>query len=115
MAAAALTPRVRAMVICDGIRPSRVEEGVFHLQGVRNHITATSFPFIPRRLWLYLVLSSPRKGRYPGYIKVIDNQTDQMISYRLIEPAPDFHEGLEFLQVPVPLVYRFPRPGRYLI
>ena len=56
MAAAVLTPRVRVMVVCDRIRPSRIEDGVFDLRGVRNHVSASSFPFLPRRLWLYLLL-----------------------------------------------------------
>jgi hypothetical protein len=115
MAAAALTPRVRVMVVCEGIRPSRAEDGVFHLQGVRNYIAAASFPFVPRPLWLYLVLSSPRKGKYPGYVRVIDDQADQTISFRKIDPVPVFHEGVEFLYVPVPLACRFAHPGRYLI
>jgi hypothetical protein len=36
MAAAALTPRVRVMVVRDAFRASRLEEGVFDLRGVRN-------------------------------------------------------------------------------
>ena len=30
MAAAALTPRVRLMVVCDGVKPSRVGRVYFH-------------------------------------------------------------------------------------
>ena len=115
MAAAALTPRVRVMIACDGVRPSRVEDGVFDLRGVRNYLAAASFPFVARRLWLYLVLSSPRKGKYPGYIQVIDDQADKTISYCKIEPAPVFGEGFEFLPVPVRLTCEFPHPGRYVI
>jgi hypothetical protein len=40
MTAAALTPRVRVMVVCDGIKPSQVEEDVFHLRGVRYYVAA---------------------------------------------------------------------------
>jgi hypothetical protein len=44
MPAAALTPRVRILVVCDGVRVSRVEEGVYHLRGARCHIRADAFP-----------------------------------------------------------------------
>jgi hypothetical protein len=115
MAAAALTPRVRVMVVCDGVKPSRIEDGVFHLHGVRNYIAAASFPFLPKRLWLYLTLSSPREGKYPGYIQVVDDHADKTISYRKIHPVPVFDEGFEFLPVPVRLACEFPHPGRYLI
>jgi hypothetical protein len=40
MAAAALTPRVRIMAICDGVRESKTEAGVFHLKGVRQWMIA---------------------------------------------------------------------------
>ena len=113
MAAAALTPRVRVMVVCDRIRPSRIEDGVFDLRGVRNHVSASSFPFLPRRLWLYLLLSSRRKARYPGYVLVIDDQNDKIIFHRKINPV--FQEEFEFLPVPVSLSCEFPRPGRYTV
>ena len=45
MAAASLTPRVRIMAICDGVRESKIEAGVYHLKGVRQSITADAFPF----------------------------------------------------------------------
>jgi len=30
-----------------------------------------------------------------GYVEVIDGQTDQMVAYRTIDPAPVFEEGAE--------------------
>ena len=61
---AALTPRVRTLVVCDGIRASRIEENVFHLRGARLHVSAPRFP-ARRRLRLFVVLSSPRPAYYP--------------------------------------------------
>ena len=44
---AALTPRVRVLVVCDGIRASRIEENVFNLRGARYQIYADLFPPAP--------------------------------------------------------------------
>jgi hypothetical protein len=66
MAAAALTPRVRLMAVCERVRESTTEAAVYHLRGVRQNIVTQVFPFAGYRLWLFLVLSSPRPGSYPG-------------------------------------------------
>ena len=68
MTAVALTPRVRIMVVCDRVRESKNEAGVFDLKCVRQEITANAFPCAPSRLSLFLVLSSHRPGEYPGYV-----------------------------------------------
>jgi hypothetical protein len=60
MAAAALTPRVRMMAICERVRESKIEAGVFDLKGVRQAIMAHAFPFVPGRLWLF------RRGAFHG-------------------------------------------------
>ena len=65
MVAAALTTRVRLMAVCDGVRESKTEAGVYHLKGVRQGVSANTFPFVPVRLWLFLVLSSLRPGCIP--------------------------------------------------
>src|SRR5260370_33780522 len=90
MAAAALTPRVRIMAVCDRDRESKTEAAVFDLKGVRQEITANGFPFVPSRLWLFLVLSSPRPGDYPGYVRVISAGTDRTVFYANLEPRPVF-------------------------
>src|SRR5881394_1957103 len=46
MAAALLTPRVRLMTVCDRVRESDTEAGVYHLRGVRQGIVAQAFPFV---------------------------------------------------------------------
>jgi hypothetical protein len=44
MAVAAATPRVRSIVVGDGVAASLTEEGVFTLEGVREHLEAGLFP-----------------------------------------------------------------------
>src|SRR5438552_18929106 len=90
MAAAALTPRVRLATVCDRVRESLTEAGVYHLRGVRQQIVAPAFPFAASRLWLFLVLSSPRPGTYPGYVRVIDESTDKALLFAHLVPHPRF-------------------------
>lgn len=80
MAAAALTPRVRTIVICDDVAASKTENGVYTLEGVRCQFEAPSFPW-RRALHLFLLLSSPRKGEYSGKILVLNERTDKAIRY----------------------------------
>src|SRR5262245_55847992 len=80
MAVAALTPRVRTIVICDDVLASETEAGVFTLEGVRQHLVAESFPW-RAALSVFLLLSCPRKGKHPGKILVINEQTDKLIRY----------------------------------
>jgi hypothetical protein len=115
MAAAALTPRVRIMAIWDGVRESRTEAGVFHLKGVRQGITASVFPFVPARLWLFLLLASPRAGVYPGQVLVVHDRTDKTIFYGKLSPDPTFAAGRESLPVPVRIRCTFPEAGRYSV
>ena len=51
MAAAALTPRVRLAIVCDRVRESVTEAGVYHLRGVRQQIVAPAFPFLRTTTW----------------------------------------------------------------
>jgi hypothetical protein len=80
MATAAVTPRVRTIVICDDVSASLTENGVFTLEGVRLHLEAESFP-CRAALRLFLLLSSPRKGRYSGKILVVNERSDRAIRY----------------------------------
>src|SRR5207244_785123 len=80
MTIAALTPRVRTIVICDDVSASLTEDGVYTLEGVRCHLTATSFP-CRRSLNLYLLLSSARRGDYPGKVLVVNERSDKTIRY----------------------------------
>ncbi len=111
---AAHTPRVRTLVVCDGIRASKIEANVFHLRGARSHIFAEAFP-VRRRLRLFLILSSPRSGRYPSYVKIIDDETDQAVFYGQVDPSPLFPDAADLLPLDLPIHVRFPKAGRYTL
>jgi hypothetical protein len=112
--AAALTSRVRTLVVCDGIRVSNREDNVFHLRGARCHLVADAFP-VRRRLRLFVILSSPRPGRFPGYVKIVNDQTDQAVFYGQIDPSPLFPEAGDLLPLDLPILARFARAGRYTV
>lgn len=92
MAVAAVTPRVRTIVICDDVSASLTEPGIFTLQGVRLHLQV---PSVPSRAMLrvYLLLSSPRKGKYAGKILLVNQRTDRSIRY--VKFFATFHEDNE--------------------
>ena len=113
MAAAALTPRVRLMAICDGVRESKIEGGVFNLKGVRQALTADVFPYTLSRLWLFLVLTCPRSGIFPGYVVVRHDRTDKAIFIANLEPPPTFSESQGIYSGRVQLKCTFPEAGRY--
>jgi len=110
MAAVALMPRVRIMAICDGVRESKIEAGVFNLKGVRQGITADAFPFTPSRLWLFLLLSSPRPGVFPGYVRVVNEQTDKIVFYAHLQPHPTFEEDNASRHFPHKVLFSGGRP-----
>ena len=115
MAAAALTPRVRLAAVCDRVRESPTEAGVYHLRGVRQRIGAPAFPFAASRLWLFLVLSSHRPGTYPGYVRVIDEGTDKAIFFAHLAPHPRFEGSEGALAAAARLRCSFPHAGRYTV
>ncbi|HYV35728.1 MAG TPA: hypothetical protein VE988_08495 [Gemmataceae bacterium] len=115
MAAAALTPRVRIMTICDGVRESKTEAGVFHLKGVRQGIVAEAFPFKPSGLWLFLMLSSPQAGEFPGHVRVVNDQTDKTVFFGHLNPNPRFDHAHEMVSGFIRLNCAFPLEGRYTV
>jgi len=115
MAGAALTPRVRIMAVCEAARESSVEPGVFDLRRVRQGIHAGSFPFVPNRLSLFLVLSSPHAGVYPGYVRVVSARTDKAIFYSHLSPSPRFQNDIEFIALRPRIRCSFAEPGRYVV
>lgn len=115
MAAAVLTPRVRLMTVCDRVRESNTESGVYHLRGVRQQIVARTFPFVSFRLWLFLVLSSHRPGTFPGYIRVIDDETDKAILFAHLSPHLRIEGNDRTLAAVARLRCSFPRAGRYTV
>jgi hypothetical protein len=111
MSVAALTPRVRIMVICEEVIASDTEPGVFTLEGVRQFLSATSFPW-PAPLSLFLLLSSARRGTYAGKVLMIHDATDRTIRYVKFEV--EFQRNNEVLPVGVDLDRcEFPQPGGY--
>ena len=115
MAAAVLTPRVRLATVCDSVRESHTESGVYHLRGVRQRIVAPAFPFVAFRLRLFLVLSSHRPGTYPGYVRVIDEETDKAIFFAHLAPHLRFEVNDETLAAAARLRCSFPHGGRYTV
>jgi hypothetical protein len=115
MAAASVTPRVRLMAVCDRVRESDTEAGVYHIKGLRQGIVAPAFPLAPAHLWLLLVFSSPRTGRFPGYVLVVNDQTDKSILYGQLTPPPTFEGDEETVVNVMRLRCSFPQPGRYTI
>jgi uncharacterized protein DUF6941 len=115
MTAAALTPLVRLVALCDRVRESQTETGVYHLRGVRQRIVAPVFPFVAPRLWLFLVLSSHRPGTYPGYVRVIDEGTDKAIFFAHLAPHPRFEANDDALAAAARLRCSFPHAGRYTV
>jgi len=103
------------MTVCDGVRESKTEAGVFHVKGLRQGIVAPAFPFVPARLWLFLVFSSTRTGEFPGSDLVIDDSTDRTILYGQLTPPPTFEANVENVANATRLKCSFPRPGRYTI
>ena len=111
----ALTPRVRMMAICDRVRESNIEGGVFDLKGVRQAIAGADFPFTPGRLWLFFVLSSPCPGVFPGYIRVVHDQTERVVYHAYLRPRPSFRVDDDVCTGRVPLRCRFPEAGRFTV
>ena len=111
MAVAAVTPRVRTIVICDDISASLTQNGIFTLQGVRLQLEAASFP-CRAALSLFLVLSSPRKGRYAGKVLVVNARNDRPIRY--VKVFATFQEDNELLPLYVAVgECVFPEAGLY--
>jgi hypothetical protein len=111
MTVAALTPRVRTIVICDAVSVSRTEDRVFTLKRVRQHLEAASFP-LRVELRVYLLLSSPRKGRYPGKVLIINERNDRRIRYAKF--VAEFEEDNDLLPLYVNIANCvFPEAGHY--
>jgi hypothetical protein len=111
---AALLPRVRILAICDRIRKSKMEYGVFHLKGVRQGMIADTFPFFAS-LRAFLLLSSPRPGVFPCNIRIIHDRTDKTIFYAHLDPHPTFESDDGISAHRTPIRCYFPEPGRYSV
>src|SRR5437016_419399 len=111
MAAAALTPRVRIMVVCDEATASDTEDGVFALEGVRQRIQPRSLP-CRQDLQVYLLLGCPRRGRYAGTVGVVSSQTERTVRWAPFDVT--FGEASDLLPVIVDVFNcPFPEAGAY--
>jgi hypothetical protein len=111
MAAAAVTPRVRTIVICDEVTPSSIEAGVFTLEGVRQHVEAAALPW-RGSLSVFLLLSSPRKGKHEGKVLVVNERTDRTVRY--VKFMAPFANDYELIALSVEIDdCLFPETGAY--
>jgi uncharacterized protein DUF6941 len=107
-------PRVQAMVVCDRVKESETEPGVFSLSGVRAFIGASSFPaFCP--LLRAFVHMSGHQGIAFCHVEVNRLETDETI-YR----TPTKKITFKGPTVVVPVMFRvrncvFPAPGLYYV
>lgn len=102
---------MRTIAICDEVVASQTEEGVFTLEGVRQRITAKSIPW-QAELSLFMILTSPRKGRYDGKILIVNERNDRRVRYSKFVAA--FDENNQILPVYVELGdCSFPEAGLY--
>ncbi len=112
MALSAVTPRVRAILVCDEITASPTEYEVFNLEGVRQQLYAESFPWrVP--LSVFLLLSSPRTGwQYPGRIVILNEANNRLVRY--IKFVANFQEANQLFSLSMDLGdCVFPTIGRY--
>jgi hypothetical protein len=111
MAVATVMPRVRTIVICDDVSASPIEDGVFTLEGVRQHLEAEFFPW-RAALSLFLVLSSPRSGRYAGKILIVSERNNKAVRYMKFLATFDDEDQVLPLYIEMEDCV-FPEAGRY--
>lgn len=111
MTVAAVTPRVRTIVICDAVSASRTEDRVYTLKRVRQQLEAASFPW-RAALRVFLLLSSSRKGRYSGRVLIINERNERAIRY--VKFVAKFEQDNELLPMYVDMgECVFPEAGQY--
>ena len=71
MATAALTPRVRTIVICDDVSASLTKLESSRWRAFVFEFVTSQLP-IRAPLYIFLALSSARKGTFPGYVLLIN-------------------------------------------
>jgi hypothetical protein len=111
MAAAALTPRIRIMAVCDEVTASETEDGVYTLECVRQRIHARSLPCI-QNLHVYLLVACPQRGQYEGAVGVVNSQTARLVRWAPFDVT--FREPNDLLPVIVDVFNcPFPQVGTY--
>ena len=107
---AALTPRVRIMVVCDDVIPNEIEDGVFTLENVRQHVSADTFPCF-LEFSVFLLLSCPQPGDYPGLLLIRDARAGIIHSQRFPVTIDQVNELNPFFLDMGP--FEFTEPGQY--
>ena len=106
-----MTPRVRVMVVCDDVIESEIEEDVFTLENVRHQLlTESHTAWIDLNVFLWL--SGPRTGTFPGKVTVISSKSGKTIRYEKFDAIFDEDEDAQFTFVPLETC-QFPETGRY--
>jgi hypothetical protein len=111
MAAAALTPRVRILAVCDEATASATENGAYTLEGVRQGVVAAAFP-CRRDFSVFLLLSCPRRGSFAGWVRVSDLTRDKTVRLEKFHVRIQEDNGLVSLVVNAENCV-FPMPGEY--
>jgi hypothetical protein len=83
VSAAAITPNVKGIVVCDEAFGREIETGVYNLEGVRQVIAAPTFPYM-RSLFLFMQIESARPGEFNGNIRIIERESEREIRHRNI-------------------------------
>ena len=110
MSMAALTPQVRTFLFCDEAVLSDIEDAVFNLEGVRQLILVDSFPHW-HSLNLFLALVYPPGGTFSGVIRLVENETEDVIHQTAFDVAFDAGDDALFLPIEVgPCI--FTEPGK---
>jgi hypothetical protein len=105
-------PRVQAMFVCDRVKESDIEPGVFSLAGARAYIEASSFPAFYPRLVVFAHMSG-HQGEVLCHAAINRIETDEMIY-----ETPSRRIAFEHPSFVVPVVFHvrncvFPVPGVY--
>lgn len=107
-------PRVQAMVVCDAIKESEEEAGVYQLSGVRCAMDVPSFPALRPRIGV-LAQVSGHAGIAALRLGINRAETDEML--HISAPKETTFSGP---LSPVTVVFRlrncvFPAPGVYYV
>jgi hypothetical protein len=107
-------PRVQAMVVCDALKESDEESGVYHLNGVRTAMEVPSFPALRPRLGVFAQMSG-HAGHAKLQIVINRIETDENI-YQSAPKEFSFSGPTSLVMV----VFRFrncvfPAPGVYYV
>ena len=111
MSMAMLTPGIRAILFCDEVLLSDLEDAVFNLEGLRQQVLVESFPHW-HSLNVFLSMAYQRGGTFRGSISLIQDETGEVIGEEDFEVNLDSDDDGIFLPVELGSCI-FPEPGSY--